>query len=112
MTERKYTLVEMIRAPMILVCEASELTEEGHYYLYRYNGSEASFYRATVPSGAADVHFRVLEPTDKIPLGGWEVIETNDFTRANLKLVSKKEKHSIRATANHERKGLVNNKRD
>ena len=112
MTERKYTLVEMIRAPMMLVCESSELTEEGHYYLYRYNGSEASFYRATVPSGAADIHFKVLEPTDKIPLGGWEVIETNDFTRANLKLVWKKEKHSIRSNANHERKGLFNNKRD
>ncbi len=97
MTERKYTLVEMIRAPMLLVCEASELTEDGHYYLYRYNGSQASFYRATVPSGAADIHFRVLEPTEKIPLGGWQVIEASDFTRAHLKLVPKKAKNTIRS---------------
>ena len=112
MTERKYTLVEMIRAPMLLVCEASELTEDGHYYLYRYNGLEASFYRATVPSGAGDIHFRVLEPTDKIPLGGWQVIETNNFTRADLRLVHKKEKHSIRSIAKHEREGFFENKRD
>ena len=111
MTERKYTLVEMIRDPMLLVCEASELTADGHYYLYRYDGSEASFYKATVPSGAADIHFRVLEATDKIPMGGWQVIETTDFTRAHLKLIPKKEEHSIRSSANHERKGLFNNSR-
>jgi hypothetical protein len=61
MMERQYTLVEIIRDPRMLVCEASEMTRDGHYYLYRYNGTEGKFYRATVPSGAASTHFQVLE---------------------------------------------------
>ena len=61
MSAREYTLVEIIRDPRMLLCEASELTREGHYYLYRYNGLEGDFSRATVPSGAAEVHFQALK---------------------------------------------------
>jgi len=95
MIEREYTLVEMIRDPRILVCETNELTPDGHYYLYRYYGSEGRFYRATVPSGAADKHFHALEATDKIPLGGWQVVETSIFSRRQLHLVRKKKRHSV-----------------
>ena len=52
MEERKFTLVEMVRNPRMSLCEASELTRDGHYYIYRYDGMEGTFYRATVPSGA------------------------------------------------------------
>ena len=44
MTEREYSLVEIIRDPRMLVCEASEMTRDGHYYLYRYNATEGNFY--------------------------------------------------------------------
>ena len=59
--KRQYTLVEIIRDPRMMICEASEMTQDGHYYLYRYNATEKKFYRATVPSGAASTHFQVLE---------------------------------------------------
>lgn len=102
MTARKYTLVEIVRDPRILVCEASELTKEGHYYLYRYNGLEGNFYRATVPSGAAGIHFRVLKTTDKIPLGGWRVVERSRLSKGHLKVVSEKGKHSGRSVTNRQ----------
>jgi hypothetical protein len=95
MEDRVFTLVEMIRDPRMLVCETSELTPEGHYYLYRYHGSEGSFYRATVPSGAADKHFYALEAADKIPLGGWQVVETSIFSKRQLHLVKKKKRRSV-----------------
>ena len=90
MSAREYTLVEIIRDPRMLLCEASELTKEGHYYLYRYNGLEGDFSRATVPSGAAEVHFRALKSTDNIPLGGWKVVETGKLSRNHLRLVAQK----------------------
>ncbi|MGD8372399.1 MAG: hypothetical protein PVG64_02220 [Syntrophobacterales bacterium] len=99
MMEREYTLVEIIRDPRILVCEASELTKDGHYYLYRYDGLEGKFYRATVPSGAAAVKFRNLEATDKIPLGGWQVVEKNQISKRDLYLVTQEEKQSGRTGA-------------
>ena len=94
MMKRQYTLVEIIRDPRILVCEASEMTRDGHYYLYRYNGTEGKFYRATVPSGAASTHFQVLETTDKIPLGGWHVVVRGEFSKSRLHLVTKKRRQS------------------
>jgi hypothetical protein len=90
MTEREYSLVEIIRDPRMLVCEASEITRDGHYYLYRYNATEGNFYRATVPSGAASVHFQVLESTDKIPLGGWKMVVKGKVSKSSLHLVSNK----------------------
>ena len=89
MSEGEYTLVEIIRDPRMLVCEASELTKDGHYYLYRYKGLEGKFYRATVPSGAAAAQFRLLETKDKIPLGGWQVVEKGQFSKSDLHLVTK-----------------------
>jgi hypothetical protein len=93
MTEREYSLVEIIRDPRMLVCEASEMKRDGHYYLYRYNGTEGSFYRATVPSGAASVHFQLLQPTAKIPLGGWRVVKMAKLSKDDLHLVSNKGGH-------------------
>jgi hypothetical protein len=82
MMKRQYTLVEIIRDPRMLVCEASEMTRDGHYYLYRYNGTEGKFYR-----------FRVLETTDRIPLGGWHVIVRGELSKSRLHLVTKKRQH-------------------
>ena len=93
MTEREYSLVEIIRDPRMLVCEASEMTRDGHYYLYRYNATEGNFYRATVASGAASVHFQVLGPTDRIPLGGWQVVVQGKVSKSSLHLVSNKGQH-------------------
>ena len=94
MMKPQYTLVEIIRDPRMLVCEASEMTRDGHYYLYRYNGTEGKFYRATVPSGAASPHFQVLETTDKIPWGGWHVVVRGELSKSRLHLVTKKRRHS------------------
>ena len=92
--KRQYTLVEIIRDPRMMICEASEMTQDGHYYLYRYNATEKKFYRATVPSGAASTHFQVLEPTDKIPLAGWHVVVRAELSKSRLHLVTKKRQHS------------------
>ena len=89
MEDKGLTLVEMVRNPRMSVCEASELTREGHYYIFRYDGMAGNFYRATVPSGAADIHFRMLKPSDKIPLGGWTTVETSELPDSHLKLVSR-----------------------
>jgi hypothetical protein len=78
----------------MLICEASEMTQDGHYYLYRYDGTEGKFYRATVPSGAATTHFQVLEKTEKIPLGGWHVVVRGELPKSRLHLVSKKRQGS------------------
>jgi hypothetical protein len=94
MMKGQYTLVEIIRDPRMLVCEASEMTRDGHYYLYRYNGTEGKFYRATIPSGAASTHFQMLETTDKIPLGGWHVVVKGEVSKSRLHLVTKKRRRS------------------
>ena len=89
MEDSNFTLVEMVRNPRMSLGEASELTRDGHYYVYRYHGMEGKFYRATVPSGAGDIHFRLLEPTEKIPLGGWTKVETSKLSASQIKLVTK-----------------------
>jgi hypothetical protein len=88
MNEREYSLVEIIRDPKLRVYEASELTVEGHYYLYRYDPGEGLFSRATVPSGAAEPRFAVLGAKDKVPLGGWQVAEGGSIQRPPLRLVA------------------------
>lgn len=103
MAEQEYTLMEIIRDPRMLICEASELTKDGHYYIYCYNGLEGKFCRATVPSGAAGTHFRVLRATDKVPLGGWQVIEKGKLSKSQLRLVTQKEKHSVHFRTNRQR---------
>jgi hypothetical protein len=52
-----------------------------------------------VPSGAAAVKFRNLEATDKIPLGGWQVVEKNQNSKRDLYLVTQEEKQSGRTGA-------------
>ena len=100
MTEREHTLVEIIRDPRMLVSKASELTRDGHYYLYRYHALEGNFYRGTVASGAADLHFRALNSTDKIPLGGWNMIARSKPSKSHLKLVTRKEERSALSSTN------------
>jgi len=89
MEDKNFTLVEMVRNPRMSLCEASELTKDGHYYIYRYDGMEGKFYRGTVPSGAGYIHFRLLEPNEKIPLGGWTTVEKSELSDNRLKLVRK-----------------------
>ena len=103
MTEREHTLVEIIRDPRMLVSEASELTKDGHYYIYRYHALEGSFYRATVASGAADLRYRVLNCTEKIPLSGWNVLARSKPSRSHLKLVTRKEERSALSSTNDSR---------
>jgi len=89
MGEREYTIVEMIRDPRMRVYEASELTRDGHYYLYRYDTMEGLFCRATVPSGAAAPHFHALKARgERVPLGGWQVVEGKNVPRELPHLVS------------------------
>ena len=88
MKEREYSLVEIIRDPRMRVFEASELTAEGHYYLYRYDPGEGRFSRATVPSGAAEPRFAALGAKDRVPLSGWQVAEGGSIQRPPLRLVA------------------------
>ena len=110
MMKRQYTLMEIIRDPRMMICEASEITQDGHYYLYRYNATEGKFYRATVPSGAASTHFQVLETTEKIPLGGWHVVVRAELSKSRLHLVTKKRRQST-ASNDAEGKTLRNDMR-
>jgi hypothetical protein len=87
MNEREYTLLEIIRDPGMWLYEACELTREGHYYLFRYDASQEKFYRATVPEGAAALHFYPLESSDKVPIGGWLAIQKKQTTGSRLRLV-------------------------
>ncbi len=87
MHEREVTLVEIIRNPGPCVYEAYELSIEGHYYLYRYDPAEGVFQRATVPAGAAAVHFRPLPLSEKVPIGGWYIVEKKKPAESRPKLV-------------------------
>jgi hypothetical protein len=87
MTEREYSLLEIIRDPGVWIYEAQELAREGHYYLYRYDSGEGVFYRATVPAGAAAVQFYPLKSTEKVPLGGWYSLERKSHPAFQLKLI-------------------------
>ena len=78
MFERKateYDLVEIVRDPGLWIYEATELSVQGHYYLYRYDAARQVFSRATVPAGAAAIHFHDLKSSDKVPIGGWQHLE-------------------------------------
>jgi hypothetical protein len=88
MREREYSLTEIIRDPRMRVYEASELTPEGHYYLYRYDAGSGEFSRATVPSGAAEPRFAILGARDHVPVGGWLAAEGGSIRRRPLHLVA------------------------
>jgi hypothetical protein len=75
MREKEYSLIDIIRDPGLWVYEAFELDSHGHYYLYRYDAGEATFSRATVPAGAAGLHFHLLKAQDRVPIGGWLPLE-------------------------------------
>ncbi|ABK18168.1 hypothetical protein [Syntrophobacter fumaroxidans] len=87
MKEREYTLQEIVRDPGVWVYEAYELTREDHYYLFRYDASQEKFYRATVPAGAAAIHFHPLQASDKVPIGGWIAAERAQASGFRLHLV-------------------------
>lgn len=78
MKDREYSLVEMLRDPGLWVYETQELPRDDHYYLYRYDAAEERFYRATMPAGAAAVHFHPLTGAAKVPIDGWIRIEKTD----------------------------------
>lgn len=88
MREQEYRLTDIIRDPGIWVYEAFELSVDGHYYLYRYDAGEGLFSKATVPAGAAAVHFRPLGPDEKVPVGGWRHLERKSFPVFRLRLVA------------------------
>lgn len=89
MNGREVTLVEMIRDPGIWIYEASELERDGHYTLFRYDAATGCFSRATVPAGAACIHFRPMRTADagKVPIGGWVAVERTAVSPAKPKLV-------------------------
>jgi len=87
MSDREYELVEIIRDPGLWVYESFELSRDGHYYLYRYDAAEKTFCRATVPAGATAPHFCHLRPTEKVPIGGWYMVEKKASSPARLRLV-------------------------
>jgi hypothetical protein len=95
MSNREYSLVEIIRDPGLWVYEAWELTAGGHYYLYHYDASEGVFYRATVPAGAAAVQFFPLKSNDHVPLSGWRPLEKRKPPPFRPRLVS--HRHSVSA---------------
>jgi hypothetical protein len=87
---KKFSLVEIIRDPGTRIYEASELSEEGHYYLYRYDAEEEQFYRATVPAGAAAIQFFALKTDGKVPLSGWYEVEKKAFIPFRPRLVPRR----------------------
>jgi len=94
MPEREYSLVDIVRDPGVWVYETYELSSEGHYYLYRYDAGEEVFSRATVPAGAAAVHFYPLGPADKVPIGGWYALERKALPTGRPRLVLKRKSAS------------------
>lgn len=94
MSVRRYTLIEIIRAAPCWLYEAMELTDQGRCYLYRYDPLEGAFFRATLPAGAARLHFRRLGEFDKLPLGGWVAVEQRQVPRRHLRIVGPLERAS------------------
>lgn len=88
MADREYSLVDIIRDPGAWVYEALELSQEGHFYLYRYDAGEELFSRATVPAGAASVHFHPLAGSAKVPIGGWVAVERKNLPVFRPRLVA------------------------
>lgn len=86
LAEREFDLVDIILDPGIWIYESYELTPTGHYYLYRYDAAEQSFTRATVPAGAAALHFHPLKTAEKVPLGGWHRVERKSLPKARPRL--------------------------
>jgi len=84
--EREFDLVDIILDPGIWIYESYELTPTGHYYLYRYDAAEQSFTRATVPAGAAALHFHSLKTAEKVPLGGWHRVERKSLPKTRPRL--------------------------
>jgi hypothetical protein len=74
MSNREYSLFEIIRDPGLRMYESSDLTTGGRHYFYRYDAGEGVFYRATVPAGATPPHFCPLRSTEKVPIGGWYTV--------------------------------------
>lgn len=84
--EREFDLVDIILDPGAWIYESYELTATGHYYLYRYDAAEQCFTKATVPAGAAAIHFRLLRAAEKIPLGGWHRVEKTSMPKMRPRL--------------------------
>lgn len=91
MEDREYTVIDIIRDPRPWVYEAMELTRTGHHYIYRFDALEEIFTRATVPAGAASTHFRPLGVHDKLPFGGWRVVEKRTLPKSPLRLIDVRE---------------------
>ena len=87
MREQEYSLIDIVRDPGLWTYEAFELDTDGHYYLFRYDAGEGAFSRATVPAGAAAIHFHALKPEDKVPIGGWRPLERKWFPAFKPRLV-------------------------
>jgi hypothetical protein len=88
--ECEYDLIDIVRDPGIWVYETLELSDRDHYYEYRYDSSEEVFYRATVPAGAAAIHFRPLPCGAKVPVSGWLRVERKSMPVPRLRLVAKR----------------------
>lgn len=95
MAEREYTLVEIVRDPGVWIYEAHELSVRGHYYIYRYDSGEQVFYRATVPAGAAAVHFFPLKAHSRVPISGWHAIEKKPQVKFRPRLVDARRPASV-----------------
>lgn len=87
MPDQEYSLVDIVRDPGAWVYEAIELSQDGHFYLYRYDAGEEIFSRATVPAGAAGVHFYPLAAAAKVPIGGWFAVERKNLPAFRPRLV-------------------------
>lgn len=89
MKEREYTVIEIARDPGFWVYEASELEREGHYTLFRYDAAAGLFSRATVPAGAACIHFRPMPFAEagNVPIAGWTAVEKIGALQARPRIV-------------------------
>ena len=97
MSDREYTLPEIIRDPGLWIYESFDLSTNSHYYFYRYDSGEKAFYRATVPAGATPPHFCPLRSTEKVPIGGWYTVERKVSLPLRLRLVVNRKTASDRA---------------
>lgn len=88
MREKEYTLIGIIRDPGTGIYETFELEREGHYYVYRYDAAEETFYRATVPAGAARTQFFPLPAGGQVPISGWKRVGGKPRPEQQLLLIS------------------------
>lgn len=94
MDDGEYSLYEIMRDPGLSIYENFDLATNGHFYLYRYDAAEETFYRATVPAGAAAPHFAPLNPSQKVPIGGWYVVEKKSRVPFRLRIVGREKASS------------------